>query len=230
MHFLSTSIILAALTQAVLGSVYIVKPDGSDSFNAGKQITVTWLDNDSKPAATEFGPSTLKLATGSNTLHTNLATLAHIADPSKQLETPIEFDASWGPESDQYFILLESDSAKDPATNQPLQAFSARFQLNRMRGTFPPEALAQLSGSSVPASPSSTGQQPSSLLPAASSSAGTAASIASSTSPSASVSANKNAAASSTPKSATAENSAPRLGSFAVGGVVLAGFIGMIVA
>ncbi|GAA6013409.1 hypothetical protein JCM11491_006067 [Sporobolomyces phaffii] len=219
MRFSSTSLILAALAQSVFGSVYIVKPDGSDSFNAGKRITVTWLDNESKPAASEMGPSTLYIATGSTTAHTNLATLGHISDPSKQLETPIKIDGSWGPESDQYFILLESDSAKDPTTNQPLQAFSARFQLNRMKGTFPAAALAQLDGSSSPASSASpASSQVSSILPSSSTTASTA---------SPTESAEKNAAASPS-KSATAENSASRPG-LAVGGLVLAGLAGTLV-
>ncbi|GAA5835787.1 hypothetical protein JCM5353_002479 [Sporobolomyces roseus] len=147
MHF-SILFLLASSISTVLASVYIVKPDGSDSFNAGKRITVTWLDSETAPPASSLGPSTLYIATGSTTAHTNLATLAHISDPSKELETPITIDRSWGPESDQYFILLESDSAKDPNTNQPLQAFSARFQLNRMTGNFSSSVLAQIEGSS----------------------------------------------------------------------------------
>ncbi|GAA5963498.1 hypothetical protein JCM3765_006257 [Sporobolomyces pararoseus] len=223
MHFLSTSLLLATLSQVALGAVYIVKPDGSDSFNAGKKITITWLDNDSKPAASEMGPSTLYIATGSTTAHTNLATIAHIADPSKQLEAPVEFDASWGPESDQYFMLLESDSAKD-ANNQPLQAFSARFQLNRMKGQFPAAALAQLEGSSsTPSSSSPSASQPSSLVPGSASSSG-ASSLSSIASVTSSDTA-KNAAASPS-KSPVAENSAQRNSLAIGGGIVLASLVG----
>ncbi|GAA5824368.1 hypothetical protein JCM10212_004003 [Sporobolomyces blumeae] len=145
MHIVSTAILAGSLlVSQALASVYIVKPDGSDYFNAGKRITITWLDSEASPPASAMGPSTLYLATGSSTAHTNLATLATVDDPSKTLEVPITIDASWAPDTNQVFILLESNSAKDDSTGQPLQAFSARFRLSKMKGTFPAAALAQL--------------------------------------------------------------------------------------
>ncbi|GAA5963847.1 hypothetical protein JCM21900_004425 [Sporobolomyces salmonicolor] len=157
MHFLSTLILLGAAIASVSAGPYLVKPTASDSFNSGKQFTVTWIDNNNAPTSEAFGPSTLYIATGSSTQHTNLATLGHVASPSNTTEVKITVDASWGPDSDLYFMLLQSDSGVD-STGIPLQSFSARFSLTKMTGTFSSAVLAQISGisSGAPVSTSST--------------------------------------------------------------------------
>ncbi|GAA5928062.1 hypothetical protein JCM1841_005893 [Sporobolomyces salmonicolor] len=157
MHFLSTLMLLGAAIASVSAGPYLVKPTASDSFNSGKQFTVTWIDNNNAPTSEAFGASTLYIATGSSTQHTNLATLGHVASPSNTTEVKITVDASWGPDSDLYFILLQSDSGVD-STGIPLQSFSARFSLTKMTGTFSSAVLAQISGisSGAPVSTSST--------------------------------------------------------------------------
>ncbi|GAA5873913.1 hypothetical protein JCM1840_000227 [Sporobolomyces johnsonii] len=145
MHFLSTLLLLGAAIASVSAGPYLVKPTADDSFNAGKQFTVTWIDNNNAPTAEAFGASTLYIATGSSTQHTNLATLGNVASPSNTTEVKITVDASWGPDSDLYFILLQSNSGTD-SNGIPLQSFSARFSLTKMTGTFSSAVLAQISG------------------------------------------------------------------------------------
>ncbi|GAA5894848.1 hypothetical protein JCM5296_007597 [Sporobolomyces johnsonii] len=147
MHFLSTLLLLGTAIASVSAGPYLVKPTASDSFNAGKQFTVTWIDNNNAPTAEAFGASTLYIATGSSTQHTNLATLGNVAMHSllQTTEVKITVDASWGPNSDLYFILLQSNSGTD-SNGIPLQSFSARFSLTKMTGTFSSAVLAQISG------------------------------------------------------------------------------------
>jgi len=72
-------------------------------------------------------------------------------------------DPSVGPDSGDYFIRVESLTAKDPSQIQyPALAFSAKFHLTGMTGQFTPAIQSQINGaSSLPiSSPSSSTSNP----------------------------------------------------------------------
>ncbi|GAA5846057.1 hypothetical protein JCM11251_005400 [Rhodosporidiobolus azoricus] len=152
-----TFISLAALSllPAALAKVYIYKPVASSYYAPGDSFTVSWRDDGESPSWTEWGASTLTLMTGSATSQTVLSDLGTLSSASSQHEVLITIDGSWGPDSSDYFIRVQSDAGK-AANGDPLQAFSARFRLQEMTGEWSPAVQAQLAGSAVPAAGTTT--------------------------------------------------------------------------
>ncbi|GAA6042607.1 hypothetical protein JCM8097_003155 [Rhodosporidiobolus ruineniae] len=143
---------LAALAPAALAKVYIYKPVEASHYQPGDSFTVSWRDDGTSPSWTSWGASSIGLYTGSATSQTLLATLGHVDDAATTPAMKITIDGGWGPDSDQqYFIRVQSDAGTDATTSDPLQAFSARFTLSGMTGTFSSAVQAQLAGSAVPA-------------------------------------------------------------------------------
>ncbi|GAA5894852.1 hypothetical protein JCM5296_007598 [Sporobolomyces johnsonii] len=199
MRFFSTLMLLGTALAPVLASPYIIKPV-EGYFDSGKTFTVTWEDDGNSPSSSSFGKSTLYIATGSSTQHTNLATIGHVTDPASTTEVKITVDATWGPDSTAYFVLLQSDNATD-SSGTPLQAFSSRFTLHRMTGSFSSAVQAQLAAySSASAASSSAAWSASS----ASFSGGATSSVVSTGSPASSTNKNNAASASSTASGAGA--------------------------
>ncbi|GAA5980325.1 hypothetical protein JCM11641_001767 [Rhodosporidiobolus odoratus] len=138
--------LLFSLAGSTLAKVYIYKPVESSHYQPGESFTVSWRDDGTPPSWEEWGPSTIGLYTGSATSQTLLTTLGTISDPSKSSEHLITIDGQWGGNSSDYFIRIESTSSQNPETDDPLQAFSARFTLSGMTGKFSEEVEAQLAG------------------------------------------------------------------------------------
>ncbi|KAK4334086.1 1,2-dihydroxy-3-keto-5-methylthiopentene dioxygenase [Rhodotorula toruloides] len=223
MQLLSTT--LAALT--VLASVasanpYIYKPVAASHYKAGDSFTVSWRDNGEAPLSSTYGTTDIMLYTGSALQQVQLAKLGSIADPSKVTEQRITIDPSWGPDSDQYFIRIQSQSAQD-ASGAPLQAFSARFQLTQMTGQWSSSVKAALASNSTVAATSaaSAGSAATTSRRVAGSAVSTSSSASASTGSSSSMSGSASASAASASKSATSG-----AGKVAVGAAV--GVVGVV--
>ncbi|GEM07679.1 hypothetical protein Rt10032_c03g1696 [Rhodotorula toruloides] len=150
MHFFFALSVLASVASA---NPYIYKPVAASHYKAGDSFTVSWRDNGAAPLSSAYGTTDVMLYTGSALQQVQLANLGSIADPSKVTEQRITIDPSWGPDSDQYFIRIQSQSAKD-ASGAPLQAFSARFQLTQMKGQWSSSVKAALASNSTVAATS----------------------------------------------------------------------------
>ncbi|KAL8283935.1 hypothetical protein RQP46_005367 [Phenoliferia psychrophenolica] len=141
------SLLAAALLPLVSATIFITNPTATSTLAAGKSLSITWLaDPDSTaPKAAAFGAVSIGLYTGSSTQQTLLQTLGNVTDPTKSLKLAVKFDPAVGPDSAFYFVRVQSLAAKDSA-GAPLQAFSARFTLTKMNGTFTSAENAQNSG------------------------------------------------------------------------------------
>ncbi|GAA5916971.1 hypothetical protein JCM8208_003227 [Rhodotorula glutinis] len=146
------SLVALALSTAttVLANPYIYKPVEASHYSAGDSFTISWRDNGEAPLSSAYGQTTVALYTGTSTVQTQLASLGTVADPSVETEVLITIDPTWGPDSDSYFIRIQSVEGVDEA-GAPLQAFSARFALSQMTGTWSGAASAALAGSPVAA-------------------------------------------------------------------------------
>ncbi|KPV75142.1 uncharacterized protein RHOBADRAFT_1161, partial [Rhodotorula graminis WP1] len=155
------SLVALALSAAptVLANPYIYKPVDASHYRAGDSFTVSWRDNGEAPLSSAYGQTTVSLYTGSSTVQTQLASLGTVADPGTETEVLITIDPTWGPDSDDYFIRIESVAGVD-AAGAPLQAFSARFALSQMTGTWSGAASAALAGSPVAAAAASATLSP----------------------------------------------------------------------
>ncbi|KAF8497448.1 hypothetical protein F5888DRAFT_1698042 [Russula emetica] len=147
---------LAALAPLAHATVFITNPTASTNIPAGQSFTIAWQDDGNSPNLTAFGPATIGLYVGSPTVQTQLQLIANV-DVSKvnsQAWTP---DPSVGPNYGSYFIRFTSVSLKDPNQTQfNAEAFSAKFSLSGMTGTFNSTIQAEISGSTGPSVAAST--------------------------------------------------------------------------
>ncbi|GAA6008489.1 uncharacterized protein JCM10292_006942 [Rhodotorula paludigena] len=157
MHFstaFSSAAVLALSLPAALAKPFIYKPVAASHYAAGDSFTISWRDDGNAPSWTEFGRTSIGLYSGSSQVQYRLAQVGLIEDASQTSEVRITIDPVWGPDSDEYFIRLDSEAATD-TSGAPLQSFSARFALSGMTGAFPPVVEAALANSASGAAPNS---------------------------------------------------------------------------
>ncbi|KAI5475443.1 hypothetical protein MNV49_001364, partial [Pseudohyphozyma bogoriensis] len=143
MLFPTSSCVFLALASVItpsLASIYVTKPVADTIGTGNKSLTITWLADsgdyaDATPLASNFGKTTISLMTGSTTVQTVLQELGTVNDPSETLKLSAVIDPSVGPTSKLYFLRFQSNS-NTTSGGVPLQAFSARFELTKMTGTF----------------------------------------------------------------------------------------------
>jgi len=147
--FTKALVILASLSVA-FAVPFITQPIASTTFHGGKSATISWQDNGSDPALDKYGPCSISIYVGNAQQQTRLQTLSASVDVSKVGSLDFTPDASIGPNSSEYFIRMESLSLKDSKQPQyPAMAFSAKFTLDGMTGTFSADVLNQIKGQST---------------------------------------------------------------------------------
>jgi len=152
---------LAVVVPSVHANVFITSPTASTSLSAGQSATITWQDDGNTPNLTAFGPCSIGLWAGNQlqqTLLQSIATNVNVADVSSQTWTP---DPTVGPNFNAYFIRFTSNGLANPnQTGAFAEAFSAKFALTGMTGTFNATVAAEISGTTTPggaSTPASSG-------------------------------------------------------------------------
>ncbi|KAF9224943.1 hypothetical protein BS17DRAFT_779332 [Gyrodon lividus] len=152
-----SAIVSLALAASALANVYITSPVASTTFTAGQQATVSWQDNGQSPSLVQFGNATFAIYVGNAIQQTPLQNIAtvNVSTTSSIVFTP---DGTIGPDSDEYFIRITSLTLMDPTQPQyPAEAFSAKFTLTGMTGSFNASIQAQIDGqSTAPIGPTSS--------------------------------------------------------------------------
>jgi len=144
-----SALVALALAQTSYAALAVTAPTASIGFTAGQEATITWNDDGAAPALSAYGPCKVSIYAGNSAQQTSLLLIADNVDvTSGSLKfTP---DASIGPNSAQYFIRFESNTAKDPTNAAiPLLAFSHQFALSGMTGAFSAAVQAQIDGQST---------------------------------------------------------------------------------
>ncbi|KAH9000615.1 hypothetical protein EDB86DRAFT_3042200 [Lactarius hatsudake] len=165
---------LAAIAPSALATVFVTAPTASTSWPAGQQATINWQDDGNTPNLKSFGPSFIGLYAGNQQQQTLLQSIGSDVDVSAVSTMTWTPDATVGPNYNNYFIRFTSNNLPDPTQSQfKAEAFSAKFTLTGMTGTFNASVQAQISGttaagSSTPltsgsstSSPSATTSKPS---------------------------------------------------------------------
>jgi len=191
----ATPLVLLALASSTFATVFTTSPVASSVFSGGKQATISWQDDGKAPSLKDFGPAKVSIYAGNAQQQTLLQSIVENVDVSTTQSIQFTPDASIGPNSAEYFIRFESISLKDAGAPQfPALAFSAKFTMNSMTGTFNAAVQAQINGQSTAplagataAPASTTGSTPATTTTKASTSASSTAKT--SPSPSASSSA-----------------------------------------
>ncbi|KIL66707.1 hypothetical protein M378DRAFT_10052 [Amanita muscaria Koide BX008] len=143
-------LVLTSLVASVLGTVYITEPTGSSTFTAGQQATIKWQDDGVAPTLDKFGPSKVSIYVGNAIQQTPLQLISDNVDVSKISTIQFTPNPAIGPNGNNYFIRFESLNAKDPKQAQyPALAFSSKFSMNGMSGTFNASIQSQIDGQST---------------------------------------------------------------------------------
>ncbi|KAH8987601.1 hypothetical protein EDB92DRAFT_1786184, partial [Lactarius akahatsu] len=142
---------LAAIAPSALATVFVTAPTASTSWPAGQQATITWQDDGNTPNLKSFGPSFIGLYAGNQQQQTLLQSIASDVDVSAVATVTWTPDATVGPNFNNYFIRFTSNNLPDPTQSQfKAEAFSAKFTLTGMTGTFNASVQAQISGTTAP--------------------------------------------------------------------------------
>ncbi|KJA17829.1 hypothetical protein HYPSUDRAFT_46016 [Hypholoma sublateritium FD-334 SS-4] len=143
-------LVVLATVSTAFANVYVTSPVATSTFAAGQQSTITWQDDGNSPSLSSFGPSKISIYAGNAQQQTILQSLSNSTDVSQVSQLPFTPDPTIGPNSAQYFIRFESLSLADATQPQfPALAFSARFTLSGMTGTFSAAVQSQINGQST---------------------------------------------------------------------------------
>jgi hypothetical protein len=172
MQAITTLIALLALAHSALAGVYITSPVAGTVATGGQVLNVSWgeqcrghcpfdfsltpvADDGNTPTVASVGPCTVDLYTGSMTQQTKLQNLAASVDVSKTSSISATIDPTVGQSGNYYFVRFTSLGLKD-ATNSAYyyEAFSAKFTINSMTGTFSASVLAELAANTTTSSTS----------------------------------------------------------------------------
>ncbi|KAI5984341.1 hypothetical protein EDD15DRAFT_2201372 [Pisolithus albus] len=141
------SLILAA---SALANVYITSPTSSTTWTGGQQATINWQDDGASPSLASFGTAMFSIYVGNANQQTSLQLISSnvsVANVSSLTFTP---NPTIGPDSNEYFIRVQSLNLKDASQPQyPALAFSAKFSLTGMSGTFNSSLQAEIDGQST---------------------------------------------------------------------------------
>lgn len=146
-----TSVVVSlVLAASALANVYITSPTSSTTWTGGQQATVNWQDDGSSPSLASFGTAMFSIYVGNANQQTSLQLISSnisVANVSSLTFTP---SPTIGPDSNEYFIRVESLNLKDASQPQyPALAFSAKFSLTGMSGTFNSSLQAEIDGQST---------------------------------------------------------------------------------
>lgn len=125
----------------------------STTGHGGKQLTVEWNDNGQAPRRRDWGRVNIFLATGSQNVQYKLQTLDTNVDYNAG-QGSYHIDPTVGPTGGYYFLRLEGTNTTTHSV--PAMAFSARFRLEDMTGTFNSTVMATVQGTSGTAQLSAT--------------------------------------------------------------------------
>jgi len=137
--FLASSLffILVLLAQSSFGAVYITSPIQVTQLVGAGPITVSWQDDGNSPTLSAVGKAAIAIYTGSITQQTFLQMLATDVPIPTTASIVANIDPNIGPSGQYYFIRIISNSLSANSTPPSnYQAFSARFSLTQMGGTF----------------------------------------------------------------------------------------------
>lgn len=139
--------LFAALTGQALAGVFITSPTATTTANGGQGFNVVWQDDGKSPSLATIGPCDISIYAGNVQQQTQLQQLGTV-DVSQTTSLNATINAALGPNFNGYFVRVTSASLKDSSTGFPYEAFSAKFTLSGMSGTFTSAVQAQIDGAS----------------------------------------------------------------------------------
>ncbi|OSD00529.1 hypothetical protein PYCCODRAFT_1426543 [Trametes coccinea BRFM310] len=158
--FASAAVLLLAAASPALGNLFMTSPVASTTWAAGQQQTISWKDDGSAPSLADLGACKVSVYVGSQTQQTLVQSITDNVDVSTTSSIVFTPDASSGENGNYYFIRVESINFKDPNNSQyPAEAFSSKYTMSGMTGTFDATVKAQIGASGAASSVAATSSQ-----------------------------------------------------------------------
>lgn len=143
-----------SIVPQVFASVSMSAPIGTTTCTAGQKCTISWSDDGKPPTLAQFGTAEVGVWAGNAQQQTELQSIQAGVNVATTAEIDFTPNPAIGPNSNVYFIRFTSQTAKDPNNPSfPAEAFSAKFTLAGMTGTFNATVAAQISGTTTPGGP-----------------------------------------------------------------------------
>ncbi|KAL9709353.1 hypothetical protein Ac2012v2_007709 [Leucoagaricus gongylophorus] len=148
--FLKIFAALVFVASPALATVFITQPTASSTFHGGQPAIISWQDDGSVPSLQDFGNAVVSIYVGNAQQQTSLQTVVDNVNVSSTGSIQFTPNGDIGPNSNDYFIRIESLAFKDPKNPQfPALSFSAKFAMDNMSGTFNSTIQAQIAGQST---------------------------------------------------------------------------------
>jgi len=146
----SSTFVVLALSASAFANVFVTAPVSSTTFAAGQPCTVSWQDDGQQPTLQAFGPAIVSVYAGNSQQQTMLQTITPSVDVSTTQAVIFTPDPSIGPNGNEYFIRFQSISLMNANQSQyPALAFSAKFSMSGMTGTFNASVQSEIDGQST---------------------------------------------------------------------------------
>jgi len=181
----SITLVLISFAASVLADVYITAPTNLSVITGGQPAVVQWEDDGKSPSLAEWGNASISIFVGNAIQQTALQLITASVNLSQTLTAGFTPNPEIGPNSHEYFVRIQSLTLKDSSDPQyPALAFSSKFTLKGMNGTFNSTEQTEINGQSTapiqgatPSSANSTSATPSTSAESSHSSTGAAASV-----------------------------------------------------
>jgi len=145
----SKALVIFSVISVAFATVYITSPTAQSNISAGVSFSIAWQDDGNKPTLKDFGPARVGVYVGNVNQQVPVQIITDSIDVSKVQTIDFIPKADAGPNSDQYFIRFDSEGLKANGTNDPAQAFSHKFSLNNMTGSFNASVSSIIAGQST---------------------------------------------------------------------------------
>lgn len=142
---LSKALLILSLTCTAFAGVFITSPTASTTFVGGQPAQITWQESGIAPTLKTFGLAKFSIYAGNALQQTSLQLLNASVDVSSTTSITVTPSSTIGPNSGEYFIRVESLTGKD-SNGTDFLAFSSKFTLSNMTGTFSSAVQSQIAG------------------------------------------------------------------------------------
>jgi len=146
----SKVLLILYLTSVAFATVFVTSPTAQSVFQAGQNATIAWQDDGSAPSLAAFGLASIAIYVGNAISQTSLQVITSSVNVSNTSSVSFVPQANIGPNGNDYFIRFHSLTLLDNSLSETTSlAFSAKFTLAGMSGTFSAAVQSEIAGQST---------------------------------------------------------------------------------
>jgi len=146
----TSALVVASLAASALATVYVTNPVNATTFSGGATATISWEDDGNSPSLAAFGTAEVGVYVGDATQQTEVQQIVASVNVSTTSTIQFTVNPNAGQDGYYYFIRFQSLGLMDSTNPQfPAEAFSAKFTMTGMTGTFNAIESQQIAGAST---------------------------------------------------------------------------------